>query len=323
MIVRQLRRPAVWLPISGILLALLVWRSRLWDAPTTLARLDPAPLVLGLALNVVVVAMWGLRSHRLLASAGQPIGRRDATSLATMAFALNAVTPASVGEAVRAAYLRQGHGVDYPTGAAIVLSERFVAMFYLTGSSALAWAVRGLGVPLPAVVALWCLLVPAPLVVRRVGFMGGFVRAAGSVATSLRSERLSSAAARTDIALRRMVGSGRPLLFFAATSAAIFASYALQLTLVVTAIGARLDLLDAWACLGLAMTAGVVSLLPFGLGSTDVTLTALLVAVGLTPLEAAAAAFGYRVVATLPLGVAGVLAYWRESYRLRSDSERA
>ena len=39
-----LRRPVVWLPISIGLLALLVWRSRLWEAGSALGALDPSPI---------------------------------------------------------------------------------------------------------------------------------------------------------------------------------------------------------------------------------------------------------------------------------------
>ncbi len=65
----------------------------------------------------------------------------------------------------------------------------------------------------------------------------------------------------------------------------------------------------AWGALGLAIIAGVVSLLPFGLGSADLVLVALLGVAGIPGAEAAAIAFGYRIVSTLPLGLLGVASY--------------
>jgi uncharacterized membrane protein YbhN (UPF0104 family) len=49
--------------------------------------------------------------------------------------------------------------------------------------------------------------------------------------------------------------------------------------------------------------------MPFGLGATDLTLAALLMITGVPALEAAAIAFGYRLVSTLPLGLVGVASY--------------
>ena len=34
---RWLRRPVVWLPISGFLLVFVAWRSRIWEASAILA----------------------------------------------------------------------------------------------------------------------------------------------------------------------------------------------------------------------------------------------------------------------------------------------
>jgi uncharacterized membrane protein YbhN (UPF0104 family) len=57
-------------------------------------------------------------------------------------------------------------------------------------------------------------------------------------------------------------------------------------------------------------------LLPFGLGSADLVLVALLGVAGVPPAQAAAIAFGYRIVSTLPLGLAGVGSYAYLSARL-------
>jgi len=114
---------------------------------------------------------------------------------------------------------------------------------------------------------------------------------------------------RLDVAIARLVGDARTLLAFAAACAAIFTVTTVQVILVGRAVGVSLEPLAAWGALGLATTAGVASLLPFGLGATDLTLAALLGVAGVPPPQAAAIAFGYRLVSTLPLGLAGVASY--------------
>ena len=111
----------------------------------------------------------------------------------------------------------------------------------------------------------------------------------------------------------------RRALAFAAWTAVVFASYTGQLLLVAAAIGQAIDPAAAWGALGLAIIAGVVSLLPFGLGSADLVLAGLLGRRRCARAEAAAIAFGYRVVSTLPLG----LQAWRPTRSCPLDCRTA
>jgi uncharacterized membrane protein YbhN (UPF0104 family) len=70
------------------------------------------------------------------------------------------------------------------------------------------------------------------------------------------------------------------------------------------------------------MTAGILSLLPFGLGSTDFVLVALLGVLGVDVTSATGITFGYRLVASLPLGIAGVASYAWLSARLPAGGTR-
>jgi uncharacterized membrane protein YbhN (UPF0104 family) len=74
---------------------------------------------------------------------------------------------------------------------------------------------------------------------------------------------------------------------------------------VLAALGQRTSVEGAWAALGLATIAGVLSALPFGLGAADAVLAILLTAQGVPPAVAGAAALILRAVTTLPLGIAG------------------
>ena len=60
---RWLRRPVVWVPISGFLLLLVAWRSRVWEASAILEAPDPVPLALAILLNALIVLLWAIRSR--------------------------------------------------------------------------------------------------------------------------------------------------------------------------------------------------------------------------------------------------------------------
>jgi uncharacterized membrane protein YbhN (UPF0104 family) len=113
-----------------------------------------------------------------------------------------------------------------------------------------------------------------------------------------------------------LLGDPPRAIVFAAWTALVFTCYTGQLLLVGAALGQSLDPAAAWGALGLAIVVGVLSLLPFGLGSADVVLAGLLVAAGVPAREAVAITFGYRLVSTLPLGVAGAASYALLSARL-------
>ncbi len=86
--------------------------------------------------------------------------------------------------------------------------------------------------------------------------------------------------------------------------------------LIAAAFDVTLSPLAAWGALGLSITAGVLSFLPFGLGAADLVLVALLGVLGVDPATAAAIAFSYRLVSTLPTALLGVASYAWLSARL-------
>jgi uncharacterized membrane protein YbhN (UPF0104 family) len=121
---------------------------------------------------------------------------------------------------------------------------------------------------------------------------------------------------RVDTAVAGLLIDPRRAIGFGAWTAVVFAAYTGQLLLVAAAIGRPLDPVAAWGALGLGIIAGVVSLLPFGLGSTDLVVAGLLGVTGIPAAEAVAITFGYRIVSTLPLGLFGVASYALLSARL-------
>jgi uncharacterized protein (TIRG00374 family) len=316
---RWLRHPLVWGSLSVALLALIAVRSRAWELGDRLGDADIRPILLAIALNALIVLAWAARSSDLLTGAGRPVPVAPLLPMTAFANTINNVTPGSVGELVRLYLLRAHHGVDYTTGAAVVVVERVVAICLLGASAAIAWAAWSLG--------LWPPLTLGALVI--VGLLPSLVYRAGVRPTALlrlvplgavvgrdRWAKVGRGLGRVDAAVAGLLVDPRRAIAFAGWTAIVFAAYTGQLLLVASAIGRTIDPAAAWGALGLGIVAGVLSLLPFGLGSADLVLVALLGVAGVPAAEAGAIAFGYRVVSTLPLGLAGVASYAFLSARL-------
>jgi uncharacterized membrane protein YbhN (UPF0104 family) len=137
-----------------------------------------------------------------------------------------------------------------------------------------------------------------------------------------RWERWGRALRAIDSTIAALLAHPRRLLTFAATTALIFTTSTVQLLLVARATGVALEPPAAWGALGLSITAGVLSFLPFGLGAADLVLVALLGVVGVPAVQAGVIAFGYRLVSTLPYALEGVLAYAWLSTRLPAGELR-
>lgn len=316
---RWLRRPIIWLPVSVGLLALLLWRSRLWEAGSELGPVDASSLALAVGLAAVIALSWALRSSNLLTAAGRPVDVLPLVPMTAFANTINNLTPGSAGEVVRMYLLRAHHQVDYATSGAVVFIERVGAIGLLGATALLAW-LTSVDVLAPGVAAgLAAAVVIAPGAAYRLGLrpLGviGFMPV-GRIIGAGRSARLSTWLRRVDGTVAAIIGAPIHLLVFVALSSCVFAAYAAQLLLVGRAVGVELDPLAAWGALGLATIVGVLSLLPFGLGTTDLALAALLGAAGVPPVQAAAMTFGYRLVSTVPLSLAGIASFAYLSARL-------
>jgi len=325
-VTRWLRRPVVWLPISGFLLLFVAWRSRVWEASEILQSPSPLPLAVAVLLGAGIVVLWALRSRDLLGATGHPVRLGPLLPMVAFANTINNLTPGSSGEVVRAWLLRAHHGVPYATGAAVIIVERVVAIGYMAASALVAWVGYGMGLALPLQLALFVLVAVSPGVIYALGFRPaaalGHLPLAGVLGVD-RWARVRSALARIDGTVAAILTTPRHLAVFAVTTTLVFAAYTAQLWLVAWSVGITLDPVAAWGALGLATVAGVLSLLPFGLGATDLVLAAMLTSLGVPPPAAGAIAFGYRLVSTLPLGLLGTASYAWLSARLPAGGTRA
>jgi len=311
--VRVLRHPAVWLPISALLLGFVIWRSRPWEL-ASVQGLDGLPLLVALALDVPVLLLWAVRSRVLMTRVGHRLTIRQLLPIVSFANTINNLTPASSGEVLRALILRDRHGVPYRHSAAVIVVERFWAIwvFGLAGLAASAWTFLDWS-PLAAALlgvaaAAGCFL---PALAYRAGVRPGpFLRrlAAGRDPAG-RLARFTAGVAHVDDALERIVGDARTSIVFVASTLGVAACVAAQLALAALAVGRSVDPWAALATTMLGVLAGVASALPFGLGAADAVMAVLLSASGVDAARAGAAVLLVRMVQTLPLGIAGTLSW--------------
>ena len=298
----------------------------MWDAGSQLTVVEPLLLAAAVLVNVLIVVLWAARSADLLAAAGRRVGVVPLVPMTAFANTINNLTPGSAGEVVRVWLLRAHHDVDYTSGAAIVAIERLLAFAYLAGSAIVIWLGYVGDLAVAVVAFLLVALAVAPWIAYRIGLRpSAILRAipAGRLVGADRWRRGTTWLAGVDETIAIVLRHPARLAVFVALSAALFACFTAQLVLVAGSLGATLPAVPAWGALGIAITVGVVSLLPFGLGSTDVVLVALLGVLGLDVATATATVFGYRLVATLPQGLVGVASYAWLSARLPAGGARA
>jgi uncharacterized membrane protein YbhN (UPF0104 family) len=328
-----MRRWYVWVTVSVALFGLLIWRTRPWEALSTGA--DWRLLALVVALNVVVIGAWAVRSERLMAAVGHPLPVTSLVPIVSFANTINNLTPASAGEAVRALILRRRHGVPYGQSTAVIVAERLWAIWIMAVSAGAAAVGTILGAgPVLAVLA-WVVALAAAfapsfgyaLGLRPAAFVAGLLDrgpapdsgTAGAAdggpgddpdaAPPGRRVRLAGLLRDVDENLAGILARPRVAIGFVLSTAVVFITSTAQLWLVLLALGQTISPVAAWAALGLATIAGVLSALPFGLGAADVVMTALLVALGVPAATAGAAALVLRATVTLPLGLAGTASW--------------
>ncbi|HTC86091.1 MAG TPA: lysylphosphatidylglycerol synthase transmembrane domain-containing protein [Candidatus Acidoferrum sp.] len=302
----------MWLPISIVLLAFVVWRSRLWEAGDRLGPVNFVYLVAAVLVGQVIPLLWAIRSADLLAAAGRPVSVGPLIPMTAFANTINNLTPGSVGELARMWLLRAHHGVDYRTSGTVIVIERFVAIGYLGISGLVAWWAYVGHVAGPLLLAVLVVLAGSPGILYAVGFRPtAIVRLIplGRLMGAERWDRWIVTLAAMDETISRLLTHPARLATFALSSAAVFVISTIQLLFVGTALGVDIPASAAWGALGIATMAGVLSFLPFGLGATDLVLAGLLGVAGVEATTAAAMTFGYRLVATVPFALEGVLSY--------------
>jgi uncharacterized protein (TIRG00374 family) len=119
--------------------------------------------------------------------------------------------------------------------------------------------------------------------------------------------------------LRRLLRSPLILIQTSAITIAVFIFSGLQVMLLLTGLGDAIHITQAVAVYATSQVAGILSTLPFGLGAADAILVAVLSGYGVSVADSATAAVLFRAVSTLPLALAGLVAYARLGGRAASE----
>ena len=215
---------------------------------------------------------------------------------------LSWLTPAASGDLSRPYLWRNHDRVPVSAGVATVVYERLVTIVQLGivgGVLAAAIYLPALDTAGLAVAGLVLLASPwwASVITRHFFTTGIPPERHGLVGGILRSL----------VQLEELGLAPRLCAVFAFYSLVIFAVSGFQILLLVWGLGAGVTLGVAIAAYCVSQVIGSLSTLPFGIGAADVTTAALLVAGGLTKVDAVAVTVLVRVAMTLPLGIAGAV----------------
>lgn len=300
-------RPRARLLAGAALLALIAaWALHAGLRPqgvlTTLTRIRATDVVVALAAVLAGYALRTTRWHQYVLYAG---GRTTWTQSGRIFLAglLMGITPARIGEAVKAHALAREHGIPYTRGLALVIAERLLDVSVLALLLAIGLFATGLAPGVGAMVAL--------AAVALLAFVASPRLARAAFATLARWER----ARKTAEWMERTHEEMRPLLRghrLASALALTLPAWALEiLATLVLADGLGLDLSAPVATLAFAVGAlsGVAALLPGGLGVAEGGIAGIAAMAGAPPEAAAALALALRG-ATLWFGVAlGAIAW--------------
>jgi uncharacterized protein (TIRG00374 family) len=309
------RRLPAWLlhlAVAVGLLALVVWRANLWDLGDEYSDFDPGAAIAAVLLNAPVLLLMTVRGQLILGRMRHRVPFLPLFPISTVGNVVGSLTPGAAGDLLRTPFFKDRHDIAYGEGLAAVIYERGFSVFVLalsTGAAA-AW------MSLPAAAA-----VPVTLAVVVAAFAGPPVGAL--VLLRLRSvlpqgdpEADASFLRRGLATLGRSVESLLVLLRDPwATAAAggvslsVFALMAVQMWLVVRALGFDLSPAESWTALGASLLAGILTLLPLGLGTLDATLAAVIGAAEGDFSSGTAAAVLLRATVTLPMGLAAFASY--------------
>ncbi len=304
---RGWRRVALY-ALAGVFLAIVVWRSEIWNADETLRDVDPVLAALVPLASLAMVPPLALRGREALIVLGH---RFSALSLAPITYYGNMagfLTPASSGEILRPALFERAFGLPLAKGAAAVLYERIFSMYIMCLTGLAALAATGI---LPAPLALGAILglavLPALpyLLLTTLNIRFSSIKARLPIFLQARIGRLDEAADALDTLWR----SPRLVVSFTLLSLLVFGAMMLQFWLVVEATGEHISLAQAWVALFTASLVGVASGLPLGLGATDATLISILSAYDVDVTAGAAIALLMRLLMNLPAGILALLMY--------------
>lgn len=286
--------------LALLFVAFVVINSHPREAWQALRQVDEVMVVAAALLNIPVAMLATLRSGLIFQRLGHRIPLNVLVPTTVLGFVAGGLTPAASGELLRAGSLRDRAGVSLEDTVAVVVYERLLALYLMLVSAATLLGLHDL--PLPGKILAgfgglmlcalpWFLAVailprlpsrsetaPTGGPLRLVYFARGLIDQTGSLL-------------RDAVLLARW--SGVTILMFSLIAA--------QYWLLAASVADGISLPEAWLALAGSTLAGVLALIPLGLGVLDGTLATMLDRLGLTIEQGTIAALLVRAAVTLPL----------------------
>lgn len=296
-----MRTHRIW--IAALVVAVVVYTVGRLDWAAVLAALAgvrPLPMLAAALLVVLPLGARSVRARTLLAEVGYaeiPASRIAAVTV--FGFSMSSLTPGGSGDLLRIAALRP-YGVAPSVSAAVVVYERILDVAVMASLLGVALAVTLLP---PAVASA---VIGAGVLVLVLG-AAGYARwqPDPDVWMSRLPARVHGLLPPVEIArtLFRPKVLGRAV----ATTILVFVTEALRPWLVLVALGLSTGFFAAWAIFTLAWLAGLVSMLPLGVGSWEAAAIWAFQLYGVDANTGAAGAVLLRAGVTLPAIVLGVV----------------
>ena len=280
--------------------------DRVW---ASLQQVEAPPLLWALVLNIPIVALRALRAQALVAHLRFPVTMRAMLPIQLVGQTSSSLTPAASGDYVRAYLWRQSSGVPLRVGAAVVTFERLYSLGLLVAVSVLliafprhgviGWTLVAIGLVASTFAPIFFELLPPHL-------------ERWAMAKVTRGRLLNRFAEGAQVMLEQIRSLMRAPVLLAWTSfltLLIFIAGGAQVWLVFDALDHVVPITQAVAASTASQVAGIISTLPFGIGSQDAILVTVFAGYGVTVALAATVAVLVRATSTLPQGLAGLAAY--------------
>jgi len=279
--------------------------DRIW---ASLQQVDPGPLLWALLLNVPIVLLRAYRAQVYIGALKHPVPMRAMVPIQLVGQTSSSLTPAASGDYVRAYLWRQSNGVPVRVGAAVVTFERLyslgllaavsVLLIFLPRHGVVGWIVVALGLALATFSPMLVEMLPPNL-----------ERWAMGKVTRGPLRRFAEGAQVMLEQIRTLMRAPLVLAWTSFLTLVIFIAGGAQVWLVLDALGHIVPMTQAVAASTTSQVAGIISTLPFGIGSQDAILVAAFAGYGVTVALAATVAVLVRATSTLPQGLAGLVAY--------------
>jgi uncharacterized protein (TIRG00374 family) len=282
--------------IAGFVLATVDLRGA-WEA---LQGADLWLVAIVVLLNLPFALLFTARSHLILTRLGYAVPLPLLLPISVLGNVAGMFTPAASGEYLRVTALKRAANVATDHGIALVLYERSVSIYLFLLTAVACLGIAYLPIAAAATLGALCLALCA-LPWATATFLLPHLPAASALA----GESVLAAIARYVLKMaeqmRVLLVNAGLFLRWALLTVAIFGLMALQLKLLASSVAESISLPEAWIAMAATGLAIIASLLPFGAGIGDGSLTAVLTRMGVEFEHAAAIVLLLRATTTIPL----------------------